>query len=154
TLTTIATFARHGRLLLDLELQSRLAGGVSQGLDPAMILVASTVETNLVNTGLLGPLGHLLAHDGGRRLVAAARLLGLHLRVERAGRRKGRSVGVVDHLGVDVLGAAEDGQTGPLGRPGDLLPHVPLAAKPPHLDEFTLIHRTILCVLWGFGATD
>ncbi len=36
-----------------------------------MILVASTVEANLVNTGLLGPLGDELADDRGGRLVAA-----------------------------------------------------------------------------------
>ena len=53
------------------ELEPRLAGGVGQGLDPAVILVASTVEANLVNTGLFGPFGDELADDGGGGLIAA-----------------------------------------------------------------------------------
>src|SRR3954454_11042205 len=93
---------------IDSELEPRLAGGVGQGLDPAMIFVASTVEANLVNTGAPGPLGDDAADDRGRRLVAAVGLLRLDLGVERAGRGQRPALGVVDHLGIDVLRAPED----------------------------------------------
>src|SRR4051794_24550764 len=99
------------------ERETRLAGGVGQGLDPAMILVASTVEANLVNTGLLGPLGDDPADDRGGGLVAAVRSRAADLGVERAGRGQGRPGVVVDDLDVDVLGTPEDGQSGPLGGP-------------------------------------
>ena len=113
------------------ELEPRLAGGVGQGLDPAMILVASAVEANLVNTGLLGPLGDDPADDRGGGLVAAVGVV--------APRTSGSSVlaearvvpvVVVDDLGVDVLRAPEDGQPGPLGGPVEPLADVPLAAEP------------------------
>src|SRR5437588_22055 len=80
-----------------------LAGGVGQCPHPAVILVASAVEANLVNTGLLRPLGDQAADDGRRRLVPAVGRLTLGVGVERAGRREGQAGRVVDHLGVDVL---------------------------------------------------
>src|SRR5436305_10224364 len=126
------------------ELETRLAGGVGQALDPAMILVASTVEANLVNTGLLGPLGDHPADDGGGGLVAAVGGGAADLGVERAGRGQGPAVVVVDDLHVDVLGTPEDGQAGPLGGPVEPLAHMALAAEPSCVDEFSLFHRTVL----------
>ena len=54
---------------------------------------------------------------------------------------------VVDHLGVDVLRAAEDGQPGPLGRPDQPLADVALAAQPAGLNQQVMVggvHGTIL----------
>src|SRR5262249_48153953 len=110
-----------------------------QGLDPAVILVASAVEANLVNTGFLGPLGDDLADDRGRRLVAAVGRLALDLGVERAGRGQGGAVGVVDYLGVDVLRAAADGQPGRLGAAEEPLTDVPLPPQPAVLHGLALV---------------
>ena len=58
-------------LVISFRTATRLAGGLGQGRDAAMILVASAVEANLVNTGLLGPLGDHPADKGRGGLVAA-----------------------------------------------------------------------------------
>src|SRR4051794_37711362 len=119
-----------------------------------MILVASTVETNLVNTGLLRTLGDQPPDDRRRRLVAAVRVLRADLRVERARRRQRRAARVVDHLRVDVLRTPEDGQAGPLRRADEPAADVPLAAQSSGLDLLLLIvHRAILCSR-GSGAAD
>ena len=81
------------------------------------------------------------------RLVAAVLELGLDLRVERAGRGQGRGGQVVDHLGVDVLRAAEDGQAGTFGRPEEPLADAALAPEPAGLDQQVMVggvHGTIL----------
>src|SRR5689334_10519285 len=129
------------------EFQSRVAGGLGQGGDAAMVLVASAVEANLVNAGLLGPLGHDAADYGGGRLVAAVLDLGLDVGLHGAGRDQRRPGLVIDHLGVDVLRAAEDRQAGTFGRPREPIADVPLAPEPPRLHEPMLVcyvHGTIL----------
>src|SRR5262245_16606484 len=123
-----------------------------------MILVASTVEANLVNTSLSGALGHNAADQRGGRLVAAVRDLRLDLRLHRAGRDERGPGLVVDHLGVDVFRAAEDRQPGPFGRAGEPVADPPLAPQPSSLHEQLLIrdiHGTGLFLLsrWPL-ATD
>ena len=81
--------SRSAIKLLSLRTAARLAGGLGQGCDPTMILVASAVEANLVNTGLLGSLGDDPADDRGGGLVAAVLELGLDLGVQGAGRDQG-----------------------------------------------------------------
>src|SRR5262249_5125573 len=98
------------------------------------------------------PLGHLLPNERGGGLVATVSLLSADLGVHRAGRCQGRSVRVVDHLGVDVLRAAEDGQARPLRRPEQPPAGMPLATLTPHLYELALVHGSFL--RWGSGATD
>src|SRR4051794_8290739 len=112
-----------------------------------MILVASAVEANLVNTGLLGTLSHDPAHDRGGGLVAAVGELGPDFRVARAGRRQRRAALVVDHLGVNVLGAAEDGQARTLRRPRHPVANAMLAPLASGLDQQMMVggvHVTIL----------
>src|SRR5690606_38796552 len=116
------------------ELQPGLARGVGEGLDAAVILIATALEADLVNTGGPGPLGHQPADDRGGGLVAAVAGLLAEARLEGAGRGEGGRRVVVDDLRVDVLGAAEDRQPGPLGVAVQLLADVPLAAEPLPLD--------------------
>ena len=111
------------------ELEPGLARGVGQRLDPAMILVASAVEADLVNPGLLGALGDGLAHERRGGLVAAVGGLALDLGVEGRGRGEGLALVVVDDLGVDVLRAPEDAEPRALGRAGQLLADPPLDRK-------------------------
>src|SRR4051794_11958452 len=99
-----------GSLKIESEFQTPPAGGAGQGLDSALILLASTGETKLFNTRLPGPPRGQPADDRRGRLVAAVGVLRPDLGVERAGRRQRRAAGVVDHLRIDVLRAAEDGQ--------------------------------------------
>src|SRR5205823_3864018 len=70
-----------------------------------------------------------------------------------AGRREGGAAEVVDELGVNVLGAAEEGQPRPLGRPGDLPPHVPPPAQLPLALRLLVVHvclpPTRLTAGWG-----
>jgi hypothetical protein len=78
-----------------------------------MILVASAVEANLVNTGVLGPLGNDTADEGRRGFVSTVFELTADLGVHRARRDEGRGRIVIDELGVNVLRATEDRQPRP-----------------------------------------
>src|SRR5207248_2916650 len=55
------------------EFEAALAGGVGQGLDPAMIQIRAAVEDDALNPGRLGALGDQLA-DGSCRLPVGAGL--------------------------------------------------------------------------------
>ena len=80
-------------------------------LDPTVVPVASAVEANLVNTGLLRSFGDDPADDRRGGLVPAILQLGLDLRSTVLAET--RVVGlVVDHLGVMCLELG-NGQTGP-----------------------------------------
>ena len=62
--------------------QPCLTGAVSDGGDPTVVLVATAVEDDGVNTGVLGPLGEQLTDAlglGGLVTVKAAQV-GLHRR--------------------------------------------------------------------------
>src|SRR5437763_769696 len=85
----------------------------------------AAVEGGLVDPLGLGGLGQLLA-DGAGRLDVAAVGRGLRL---AAGRRQRHAVEVVDELGINVLGAAEDAQPRPFRRADDALADVLTAAQ-------------------------
>src|SRR5208283_2019779 len=130
-----------------LELQARFASGPGKGFDPAVVLVASAVEANLVNTGLLGAFGDDAADDRRGGLVAAVLQLGLDLGVDGTGRDQRGGALVVDHLGVNVLGASEDGQAGTFCGPKQPLTDAMLAAPAAGLDQQVMVggvHGTIL----------
>src|SRR5581483_12020926 len=94
-----------------LELEAAFAGRVCERLDAPMIDVATAVEHDLGDAGGLGALSDLLAHGGGGRHVPGLGFLAV-LFVGR-GRGDGHGAGIVDHLGIDVLARAEDGQARP-----------------------------------------
>src|SRR5690606_11962562 len=87
--------------------QAGFARGVGQGLHPAMVQVAATVEDDVLDALLDRALGHEGADAGGGVLVRALFLL---LAFQRGGGRERHAVLIIDDLGVDVLGRAEDRQ--------------------------------------------
>ncbi len=112
-----------------------------------MKLVASAVEANLVNTGLLGTIGNHAADDRRGRLVSAVFELGSNFGVPGAGRDQRGSRLIVDHLRVDVLRAAKDRQPRPFGGPEHPVTDPPLATQPAGLHQTLLVcdvHATIL----------
>src|SRR5690606_20375699 len=109
-----------------LELKASGAGTLSEGRDAAGVSEAVAVEDHGFDAGLLAGFGDLLAdreREGhlGLALVTALAdfgdLLGFESQV--AGSGQGLAGGVVDQLGVDVRGAAEDRQARALGSTAD-----------------------------------
>src|SRR6185312_6369093 len=84
-------------IVLSLEVQAGFARGVRQGLDPAMIEVAATVEDHVLDALLDGALGDQRADAGGGVLVRA---LGLGFAAfQRRGRRERHATLIVNDLG-------------------------------------------------------
>src|SRR5262245_59816219 len=122
-----------------LKLDSALADGVGQRLEPAVVLVVAAVEGRPGDAGRLGRLGQLLA-DLDRRLDVAA----VGPALLEAGRGAQRlAAEVVDHLGVDVLRRAVDAQARPLRRADDLLADAPALALAGHGESLLCLHVTI-----------
>ena len=79
------------------------------------------VEDDGLDAGGLRPFGDHLADDGGRGdLVLLGRGV-VEILAERGNRCDGPTGGVVNDLCVDMLCAPENGKTGTLGGPGQLL---------------------------------
>src|SRR5260370_38526342 len=112
---------------LSLESEPALAGGVGQGLDPAMEEIAAAVEHDGGDAGGLGALGDEPA-DGCRSGLVGALLEALAQGLVAARPRGHRSAGgVVHHLRVDVLRRAEHRQPQPAAAVlGDPPAHAPL----------------------------
>src|SRR5690554_548702 len=92
------------------ELQATLAGGVGQGLDPAMVTVAGTVEGDLLDAGGLGLFGDRLADLRGGLGVAAVLQAVAHVGLGGAGRGQHlRAVGA-EYLRIQVLAGAQHRQ--------------------------------------------
>src|SRR5215467_4103647 len=70
----IAFWPPPGGLEKSLELETRFAGGVGEGLDTAVIEIAAAVEDDLRNALFLGALGDLLTDFLGSGDVAAGGL--------------------------------------------------------------------------------
>src|SRR5262249_50389559 len=117
-------FLRHVSALVGaLELESTLAGGVGEGLDPAVVAVVTAVERGLRDSLRLRGLGELLP-DRGRRLdVAAVVGLALGCLDRRAGRGHRDTIEIVNELGVYVLRRPEHAEPWALSGAGDLAPH-------------------------------
>src|SRR5580704_6540106 len=134
------------------EIQPALAGGLGQGLDPAVIEIAAAVEHDVLDALLFGAFGDELAHRLGR-IDAGAGLLALARRFfDRRRRHERDALVVVDQLRVDVLRRAVNRQSLALARgaaqgaayaPG--APHDPVA-------EFA--HRAAPLFLLAFLAED
>src|SRR4051795_11860352 len=56
-------------IALPSEIEPALAGGVGQGLHPAMIHIGAAIEHDALDAGCLGALGDQLSDRAGRRLV-------------------------------------------------------------------------------------
>src|SRR5499427_6179571 len=115
-LASIFASATQSLPLCQLKSQPAGSGRLGQGLDPPVVLITAAVEHDLADPVGLGLLCHQLAYDLGRGHVALR--LGPALEVGGAtvyGHQR-TPRGVVHHLRVDVIEAAEDSQAGPLRR--------------------------------------
>src|SRR5438270_1065428 len=108
-----------------LKLQSGFARSVGERLDSAVIKEAAAVEHDLLDAGCLRLVGDGLAHSRG--LLQAVALL---LQRDRRRRRERAPALVVDDLRVEMVEAAEHGETRPLRGAGGVHAHaaVPLRA--------------------------
>src|SRR5712691_424590 len=88
-------------------LQTLFAGGLSQGLDPPMVLVAAAVKHDGRHVGLQGPLGDQPAHGDGSRHVPSVFHRALELLVQTRRAEQGPPGRIVDHLGIEVRVAPE-----------------------------------------------
>src|SRR5262245_51306154 len=109
------------RSFASLELQPRLARGVGEGLDAAVVLEAAAVEHHLLDALLLRAARDQPAHFLRGRHVAAALELALHVLVARGRGDERLARVVVDHLRVDVGPAAVHREPRPLFAAADLL---------------------------------
>src|SRR5258708_36886267 len=112
-----------------LERQPAFAGGVGQGLDPAMKHVAAAVEHHGLDAGGLAALGDQLADRLGGVDVGAALGLGAQHLVAGRGGRERDAAAFARHLGVEWQARAADRQARPpVGMLAQLGPDAPLAA--------------------------
>src|SRR3972149_2266973 len=113
-----------------LKIKPAFAGGFGQGFDPAVIKITAAVEHHPLHAGGDRALGDQFSHFRCGGAVRAFRQLSLQLLVERGSGGERRTLGVVDHLDIDVLSRTEHGK--PRTAPG-VLPEVhagaPLAAN-------------------------
>src|SRR5258708_23287146 len=99
--------------LLASEFKSGAARGFGQRLDPTVIGKTAAIEDNGFNARFAGPLGDGLT-DRRRTLGAGCRFERLAKVLVRAGGGRQRPArGVVDHLRVDMVQAAENRQPRP-----------------------------------------
>src|SRR4051794_950563 len=108
--------------------QAALTGGVGEGRDAAVVLVAGAVEDDGLDARALRPLGHQLADQRGLGgLVAVG---GTQVGLHGGGGDQRLADEVVDDLHADVLRRPGDHQARPLGGAGDLLstPHLTVEA--------------------------
>src|SRR6185312_16163126 len=94
---------------------------VRECLHPPVVLEATSIEHDALDTGRLRALGQERPHGLRRLHVAAARLPGAELLAPAVGSDQRAAGLVVDDLGVDVVEAPEDGQS----RPRLRAPHPP-----------------------------
>src|SRR3990170_6848003 len=135
-----------------LEFQSALARGVRERLDATVKMIAAAVEHHLVDALGDGALGQELADRPGRLDVGARLQAAAHVLFERAGRGHRLAFAIVDDLGVNMLGGAQDGQPRAIAPDGlDRPAHTPLAALRPFV---RCGHRQLPLLLLAFLAED
>src|SRR3569623_862517 len=108
--------------------QAALPGGIGEGRDAAVVLVARPVEDHGLDARALGALGHELADLLG--LLGLVAREGPQVGLHRGRGHQGAAFEVVDALHADVLRGAGDHQARTLGGDGDLLAAAHLALQP------------------------
>src|SRR5438094_9509445 len=101
------------------------------------------IEGSLGNAFGDGGFRQVIAYHGRRFDVAA---VGRILRSAAGGDQR-NSFQIIDELGVNVLGAAENAQAGPLGRADNPLAHVSPPSKLLLLFGFLMVHGSSRSVL-------
>ena len=112
--------------LLSLQLQAALTGAISQGLNTAMINVATTVEHDL-GDALFQSLCCDLLTDLSCGLDVAAETI--EVLVHSGCRHQGHALLIIDDLSVNVLGGAENIQTGTCCGAADLVTNAAMTTK-------------------------
>src|SRR5262249_45614471 len=116
--------------------------------------VMTAVERRLGDAGRLRCRGQLQPDRLGRLDVAAVADGGLFALLDLRGGAGERLAGVVvDQLGVNVLGAAEDRQARPFRRAADLVADAEAAAAALGFLRFVGVHRYSLLLSWGKFVT-
>jgi len=98
----------------DLELETALASGIGEGLDPAVIFGVPTIQPHGRDPRGGCPLGDQLPDHGGRVTVPARRDAVSYRLVSCRSANQGSTAFVVDHLTTEVLQAPMDRQPRPL----------------------------------------
>ena len=147
-----------------LKLEPALAGAICQSLDPAVVGKTSTIENDGLDTGCLRSLAYEFANGPRRIRLAVVFLAPTQGGVKRRRRYHSTASIIIDNLGVDMVQAAIDGHTGPLGRAVDMSSYTAMAASPGHprglvfmlyfLVVYALTFRAFAALtgLTGFGA--
>src|SRR5579863_5212767 len=90
-----------------LELEPALAGGVGQGLDPAVIQIGAAVEHDARDPRRLGAFGEQFADRARRRGIGPGLQTGLEAGIEGRGRGERSPGRIVDDLSIDMPRRAE-----------------------------------------------
>src|SRR5256885_5138463 len=130
-----------------LKLESGFARGVSQSLDSSVVKEAAAVEHDLLHAGGIRLVRDRLAHRR-RRLHAVS--LGLQRDRRRGGQRAAPVV--VDDLCIEVIKAAEHGESRSLRGARRVHTHPPVALQPADLAVDSLDHPAALAPLPAFPA--
>src|SRR5699024_1827896 len=109
-----------------LQLQAGFAGALGERLDAALVYETAAVVDHFGDAFFQPLLGDGLANFLGRLDIAA---VALEILVHAGSAGQGNALRVVDDLGVDVLGRAENIQTGTLGGAADLAADTAVTAK-------------------------
>lgn len=98
------------------ELQSGFAGGVGQSRHASMIPISPAIETDRLDSLVLGTTGDQLADMGRGRLVAAVCHGLANFRLHSSRGNQGHTQIVVDELCVNMLRTSENGEPGAFRR--------------------------------------
>src|SRR2546426_8231436 len=89
------------------EIEPALAGGVGQGLDPAVIEIGAAVEHDPLDPGRLGAFGEQFADRACRPFIGPGLQIRLEAGIEGRGRGQRAAGQIVDDLGIDMARRAE-----------------------------------------------
>ena len=119
-----------------LKVQTRFPGSFGQGFDASMIQKTVTIEDDLLDPLVHGPLGKQLPGENRRGDFAFEVGLFFHRFFVAAGSHNGSAGGVIDNLAVDVLGASKNGEPWPFNRADDFFADSFFALQPNFLFFF------------------
>src|SRR5882762_364445 len=112
------------------EIEPALAGGVGQGLDPAVIEIGSAVKDDPLDPGRLGAFGEQFTDRARRPFIGPGLQVRLEAGIEGRGRGERAPGKIVDDLRIDMARRAEHRQPGPALRGLAQLEPGPVAPAP------------------------
>src|SRR5215472_8413676 len=114
-------------MMTPLEIETALAGGIGQGFYPTVKKVGAAIEHDFFDPGCERSLRHQLADGIGSSGIGAGFKVGLQRAIKARSRRQGPSRHIIDDLGIDVLGRAENREARPVVAETTQIPPHPLA---------------------------